>query len=284
MKIVETLSDLRAEISAWRAQQLRIAYAPTMGNLHQGHLSLVQRAQSIADKVVVSVFVNPLQFDDKADLQAYPRTLQQDIQQLSDTHCDLLFTPTAELIYPKGMAVQTKVVVPGVDDRLCGKMRPGHFDGVATVVTKLFNLVQPDVALFGEKDYQQLVMIRRMVDDLNLMIDIVAVPTCREQDGLAMSSRNRYLSAAERAIAPQLHQCLLQLRQALQSGASDWSQVIQAGVQQLQTAGFTPEYLEICRANDLQQAIAGTDSQLRLLAAARLGQARLIDNIACDLA
>ncbi len=284
MKIVETLSDLRAQISAWRAQQLRIAFAPTMGNLHQGHLSLVQRAQSIADKVVVSVFVNPLQFDDKADLQAYPRTLQQDIQQLSDTRCDLLFMPTAELIYPNGMAVQTKVVVPGVDDRLCGKMRPGHFDGVATVVTKLFNLVHPDVALFGEKDYQQLVMIRRMVDDLNLMIDIVAVPTCREQDGLAMSSRNRYLSAAERAIAPQLHQCLLQLGQALQSGASDWSQVIQAGVQQLQTAGFTPEYLEICRANDLQQAIAGTDSQLRLLAAARLGQARLIDNIACDLA
>lgn len=284
MQIVETLSDLRAQISAWRDQQLRIAFVPTMGNLHQGHLSLVQRAQDIADKVVVSIFVNPLQFDDKADLQAYPRTLQQDIHQLSGIHCDLLFTPSAALIYPRGMADQTKVAVPGVDDKLCGKMRPGHFDGVATVVTKLFNLVQADVALFGEKDYQQLLMIRRMVDDLNLMIDIVAVPTCREQDGLAMSSRNRYLSVAERAIAPQLHQCLLDLAQALQAGASDWSQLLQAGLQQLETAGFTPEYLEICRANDLQPAIAGTDSQLRILAAARLGQARLIDNIACDLA
>ncbi|EMR13601.1 pantoate--beta-alanine ligase, partial [Methylophaga lonarensis MPL] len=202
MQIVDSLLGLRAQIRTWRAQQMSIAFVPTMGNLHQGHLSLVQRAQTIADKVVVSIFVNPLQFDDKADLQAYPRTLQQDIQQLSETDCDLLFTPPAELIYPKGMAAQTKVVVPGVDDKLCGKMRPGHFDGVATVVTKLFNLVQADMALFGEKDYQQLLMIRRLVDDLNLPIEIISVPTCREQDGLAMSSRNQYLSESETSHCP----------------------------------------------------------------------------------
>ncbi|EMR12232.1 pantoate--beta-alanine ligase, partial [Methylophaga lonarensis MPL] len=160
----------------------------------------------------------------------------------------------------------------------------GHFDGVATVVTKLFNLVQADMALFGEKDYQQLLMIRRLVDDLNLPIEIISVPTCREQDGLAMSSRNQYLSESERAIAPQLHQCLLQVAQALQSGASNWPLVLQAGLEQLNSAGFTPEYLEICRAEDLQTAVAGTDTHLRILTAARLGQARLIDNIACDLA
>ncbi|MCC5797306.1 MAG: pantoate--beta-alanine ligase [Methylophaga sp.] len=284
MQIVDSLLGLRAQIRTWRAQQMSIAFVPTMGNLHQGHLSLVQRAQTIADKVVVSIFVNPLQFDDKADLQAYPRTLQQDIQQLSETDCDLLFTPPAELIYPKGMAAQTKVVVPGVDDKLCGKMRPGHFDGVATVVTKLFNLVQADMALFGEKDYQQLLLIRQLVEDLNVPIDIVAVPTCREQDGLAMSSRNHYLTEAEREIAPQLYQSLLNVAEQLRSGNTDWPAVQSAAVQQLASRGFKPEYLEICRAADLETAHPGTDTALRILLAARLGKARLIDNIACDLA
>jgi pantoate--beta-alanine ligase len=193
MQIVETLTALRAQLRAWRQTDQTIAFVPTMGNLHQGHLSLVAKAKERADKVVVSIFVNPMQFDDKADLSAYPRTLEQDVEKLTSIDCDLVFTPSVEVMYPFGMEHQTKVAVPNTDDKLCGKNRVGHFDGVATVVTKLLNMVSPDLAVFGEKDYQQLSVIKQLVRDLNIPADILGAPTLRETNGLAMSSRNQFV-------------------------------------------------------------------------------------------
>lgn len=189
MQIVESILSLRGQIKTWRAEHQTIAFVPTMGNLHEGHLSLLKKAQTLADKVVVSIFVNPLQFDDQQDLARYPRTLEADIKKLMQAGCNLLFTPDTDVMYPQGMDFHTFIHVPGMDDKLCGLERPGHFDGVATVVTKLFNMVQPDVAVFGEKDYQQLLLIRKLVNDLNLPVKIVGAATVREQNGLAMSSR-----------------------------------------------------------------------------------------------
>jgi len=283
MQRLETLSALRAQIKAWRKQNLTIAFVPTMGNLHQGHLSLVNRAKELADKVVVSVFVNPLQFDDKADLTAYPRTLDADIQQLTSVDCDVVFTPTVELMYPEGMDCHTHITVPNMDDKLCGLKRPGHFDGVATVVTKLLNMVQADIAVFGEKDYQQLLLIKKMVRDLNIAVDIVGSPTYREENGLAMSSRNQYLTEEQREQAAAIYQILLSIKEKLEQGEYKITDTQQQAIKELQDLGFEPDYVDIRRADDLEIALPD-DHSLRVLVAARLGRARLIDNIACDLA
>jgi len=283
MQSVESVEALRQQIKQWRSEQLSIAFVPTMGNLHQGHLSLVNRAQELADKVVVSVFVNPLQFDDKSDLSAYPRTLITDLEQLESVACDLVFTPTADVIYPNGMEEQSIITVPGMDDKLCGQARPGHFDGVATVVAKLFNMVQADVAVFGEKDYQQLLLIKKMVSDLNIPINIIGGTTHREESGLAMSSRNQYLTKQQRGDAAGLYQSLLVVKEQLEQGEEDFSALEQVAFENLQALGFVPDYVDIRRADNLEQAKIG-DKSLRILAAARLGNARLIDNIACNLA
>lgn len=283
MQNLVTITALRAQIKAWRQQNHTIAFVPTMGNLHQGHLSLVAKAREHADKVLVSIFVNPLQFDDKADLSAYPRTLDADIQQLTTIECDAVFTPTSELMYPEGMKMQTKVFVPGMDDKLCGKARPGHFDGVATVVTKLLNMVQADVAVFGEKDYQQLLLIKKMVRELNLPVEIIAAPTYREKSGLAMSSRNQYLTADQHKHASSLYQTLLDVSKQLSEGERNFALVAKKAMERLKALGFEPDYVDIRRADNLEAA-NDTDISLRILAAARLGNARLIDNIACNLA
>lgn len=277
MDRIEPLENLRARVAGWRAAGERVALVPTMGNLHQGHLTLVREARSRAERVVVSIFVNPLQFGAGEDLDAYPRTLEQDQRRLEETGCDLLFAPTASVVYPRGQAGQTRVEVPGLSDILCGAARPGHFVGVATVVCKLFCMVQPDVALFGEKDFQQLLVIRRMVEDLNLPVEIVGVPTVREPDGLAMSSRNGYLSADERARAPALYRSLMQAGESLRQGSAV-EEVERTAVAALQESGLTPDYVAVRRAEDLGSAIAD-DVNVVILGAAALGRARLIDNL-----
>ena len=284
MQIVESILSLRGQIKTWRVEGETIAFVPTMGNLHDGHISLVKKAQTLADKVVVSIFVNPLQFDDKQDLAKYPRTLQADIKKLMQAGCNLLFTPDNDVMYPQGMDFHSFIHVPGMDDKLCGLERPGHFDGVATVVTKLFNMVQADVAVFGEKDYQQLLLIRKLVSDLNLPVKIVGAPTVREENGLAMSSRNQHLMEAEKQRAATLYASLNQLKQQLETGNQDHNGLLSHVHSQLTAAGFSMDYIDIRRAEDLQLANPAVDKQLRLLAAGRLGNVRLIDNIACNLA
>jgi len=283
MHSVESIDALREKVKQWRQDKLTIAFVPTMGNLHLGHLSLVEKAKQLADKVVVSVFVNPMQFDDKNDLSAYPRTLTADIELLASVNCDLVFIPTSELIYPNGMDNQTVITVPGMDDKLCGQARPGHFDGVATVVTKLFNMVQADIAVFGEKDYQQLLLIKKMVADLNLAVQVVAGETYRENNGLAMSSRNQYLTTQQRDEAAYLYQSLMKMKEKLEQGEEDYAALEKTTFKHLQEAGFYPDYVDIRRADNLAKA-EKDDKSLRILIAARLGAARLIDNIACNLA
>lgn len=283
MQRIETIPAVRAQVKAWRQQAKTIAFVPTMGNLHQGHLSLVNKAKELADVVIVSVFVNPLQFDDKADLNAYPRTLDADIQKLTSVECDVVFTPTVDVMYPHGMATHTSVFVPNMNDKLCGLKRPGHFDGVATVVIKFFNIVQADLAVFGEKDYQQLLLIKNMVSDLNLSIDIVGSPTHRERNGLAMSSRNQRLSDDEYDRAAELYQTLLNAKLKIELGHESFLDIQQHAMSHMQELGFEPDYVDIRRAEDLAPAKRG-DKQLRILLAARLGKTRLIDNIACNLA
>lgn len=283
MQTVDTISTLRAKTKSWRQQGNTIGLVPTMGNLHQGHLSLVKRAHELADKVVVSIFVNPLQFNDKNDLSAYPRTLEKDIQQLTSVECDLLFMPPVEMVYPQGMQAHTAVIVPNIGDALCGLDRPGHFDGVATIVCKLFNVVQADIAVFGEKDYQQLLLIKKMVSDLSLDVEIIGAATCREQDGLAMSSRNHHLTKQQRGRAQGLYQTLLKIKEKLEQGEQNFAKLQQQAVEDLHALGFKPDYFEIRRADNLESAKIA-DKSLRILAAAYLGKTRLIDNIVCDLA
>ena len=280
MKRLVKTSDVRTQVQAWHAAGERVAFVPTMGNLHAGHLSLVAQAATLADHVIVSIFINPLQFDDTADLAAYPRTLAADEAALNTTSCAALFAPSALEIYPAGMAQHTTITVPGADDKLCGAHRSGHFDGVATVVNKLLNIVQPDVAVFGEKDYQQLWVLRKMVADLALPVEIVGGTTHRESDGLAMSSRNQYLTESERAKAPQLQRILQSIAARVRAGESDFEGMTTSAMKQLSAIGFKPEYIDICRADSLVQAVDG-DIDLRVFAAARLGKARLIDNVHC---
>ena len=253
-----------------------------MGNLHQGHMELVRRATQLGDVVVVSVFVNPMQFGPSEDLDAYPRTLNADRELLFAEGVNYLFTPTVEEMYPNGLEQQTFVRVPDLSETLCGSSRPGHFDGVATVVSKLFNMVRPQVAVFGEKDFQQLSIIRKMVEDLCMPVRIVGVPTVRAEDGLALSSRNGFLNAAQRRVAPLLHQTLLDCRDAIACGFDNFLQLESHARMQLLQAGFVPDYFAIRDARTLR-AVSDQTEEVAILAAARLGSTRLIDNVQLNL-
>lgn len=250
-----------------------------MGNLHAGHLELVRQARSRAQRVVVSIFVNPMQFGANEDFDDYPRTLIHDQEKLQQEKIDLLYTPTVHEMYPRSLETSTRIEVPEVSEGLCNDFRPGHFTGVATVVARLFNLIQPDIAIFGEKDYQQLAVIRRMVEDLAWPIDVQGVATVREADGLAMSSRNQYLEHNERVIAPLLYQQISALAVQIRNGNTDFVQLETQAMQQLNKAGFTPEYVCIRHADTLQSLPVGKPAAAVVLAAARLGETRLIDNI-----
>lgn len=282
MNTVKTVRELRAAIARARSEGKRIALVPTMGNLHAGHAALVAKAGQRADFVVASIFVNPLQFGPTEDLDKYPRTLAADQAKLLEAGCHLLFAPGVEEMYPDGMDGQTKVSVPGVSEGLCGGSRPGHFDGVSTVVCKLLNMVQPDMALFGEKDFQQLAVIRKMVRDLNIPVQIFGEPTVRAEDGLALSSRNGYLSAEQRAIAPVIQRTLKQLAEQLRGGSRDFAALLEAGRQQIEGAGLRMDYLDIREALSLRPATV-EDKHLVILAAAFLGTTRLIDNLPLQL-
>ena len=283
MITVHSVRELRAAVAHARAEGRSIGFVPTMGNLHSGHAALVEKAGQRADFVVASVFVNPLQFGPSEDLATYPRTLAADQETLLVAGCHLLFAPSVAEMYPQGMDGQTRVSVPGVSEGLCGASRPGHFEGVATVVSKLFNMVQPDVAVFGQKDFQQLAVIRALVRDLNLPVQIIGEPTVRAADGLALSSRNGYLDDAQRAIAPALYATLQQLAAAIHGGERDFAKLVKTGKSQLKKAGLRPDYLEIREADQLRQACSD-DRQLVILAAAYLGSTRLIDNLAFEVA
>jgi pantoate--beta-alanine ligase len=276
MQIVNTVSELRDAVRAWRSSGQRVALVPTMGNLHAGHLALVNEAQKIADRVVTSIFVNPTQFGVGEDFETYPRTEREDQQKLNAAGADLLFQPAVSEVYTSD--AKTVVSVTGLSEWYCGAFRPGHFDGVATVVCKLFNMVQPDVALFGLKDFQQLTVIRTMVRDLNIPVEIVGVETVREASGLAMSSRNGYLTAEEKTVAAKLYQSLCDARDAVWAGRQSYEEIERRAVLFLQESGFTPDYFNVCRVSDLKKADAD-DVELVLLAAARLSKTRLIDNI-----
>jgi pantoate--beta-alanine ligase len=262
----------------WRHHDEHLALVPTMGNLHEGHLSLVELARQHAERVVVTVFVNPTQFGEAEDYDEYPRTLKRDTQRLKKLDADVLFTPDEDTVYPFGIERATLVSVPGLTRNFCGASRPGHFDGVTTVVARLFALVQPDVAVFGQKDYQQQLVIRHMTVDLSLPIRIITAPTVREPDGLAMSSRNQYLSEAERSVAPQLHAALETIGVELQNGKRDFEAIENEARDTLRAAGFVPDYVAIRRAENLETPDRDCD-EIVVLAAAQLGKARLIDNI-----
>ena len=282
MQTIEQISNLRGEINRWRQQGLNIAFVPTMGNLHQGHIALVEKAKLVADKVVASIFVNPMQFGANEDIGNYPRTMVADQDKLLAAGCDLLFIPTPAIIYPKGLDQQSYVEVPNVSQHYCGESRPGHFRGVTTVVCKLFNLVQPDIACFGLKDYQQVQVIQTMVEDLSLPIEIIAVETVREASGLALSSRNSYLSKEEKHIATALSQNLKWLAKAIQSN-NDFIALAQKAASNINIAGMKTDYIHICHARTLQPANKD-DKELVILAAAHCGKARLIDNLQVKLA
>lgn len=276
LPILRSVAALREQVAEWRRAGLRVAFVPTMGALHDGHLSLVKAGLAEADRVLVSIFVNPTQFGPNEDFAAYPRTEEADVGKLAGAGANAVYAPSVEEMYPQGAS--TTVHVAGVSDGLCGTFRPGHFDGVATVVSKLLNQAQPDVALFGEKDFQQLQVIRRLVRDLDLPVVIRGVATLREADGLAMSSRNAYLSAAERATAPVLHRVLTDAAARLQGGAAA-QPVLKQGIEAILAAGFgSVDYLELRAAEDLAP-LGSLDRPARLIVAARLGRARLIDNI-----
>ncbi|WP_206483283.1 pantoate--beta-alanine ligase [Thalassotalea sp. G2M2-11] len=281
MKTVSQIDELRQIIKAWHQQGLTVAFVPTMGNLHAGHISLVTEAHKHADKVVASIFVNPMQFGANEDIDSYPRTLADDQKKLTEANTDLLFTPTAEIIYPKGLDKQSYVEVPNVSEGYCGESRPGHFRGVATVVCKLFNLVQPDVACFGLKDYQQVQVIQTMVEDLSMPIKIIPVATAREASGLALSSRNGYLTDEEKKIAPALSQNIQWLAEQLKHN-NDFIGLAKKAASFIDNAGLKTDYIHICHASTLQPA-SEDDHELVILAAAHCGKARLIDNLQVTL-
>jgi pantoate--beta-alanine ligase len=278
MDTVTTIAAVRARVRGWHREGLRVAFVPTMGNLHAGHVSLIEAARRRGDRFVASIFVNPMQFGPNEDFAHYPRTPQQDERMLAAAGCSLMFTPEVGEIYPHGAERATRVEVPGLSRILDGEFRPGHFEGVTTVVAKLFHIVEPDVAVFGEKDFQQLTIIRRMVAELCVPVEIVAAPTVRDADGVAMSSRNQYLTAAERALAPRIYATLEQAAVRLRSGEADFASIERAGVQALTQAGFAPEYFAVRQAADLASPTPAARA-LVVLTAARLGKARLIDNV-----
>lgn len=275
---VTTVDELREQLRDWRASGDHIALVPTMGNLHDGHISLIDLAREHAEKVVVSVFVNPTQFSKGEDFETYPRTLDRDERRLKRHGVDLLFTPDVDALYPFGSDTATSVSVPALGDNFCGNSRPGHFDGVTSVVSRLFGLVQPDTAVFGQKDYQQQLIIRRMTRDLGYPVRIVTGETVREDDGLALSSRNQNLSDDEREKAPMLFEAMSDIGRALQAGKRDFGELEDKALQQLKGAGFEPDYVSIRRAEDLSVPDRDCD-ELVVLTAATLGTTRLIDNI-----
>jgi len=283
MKKVTTVAEVRAQVRSWRAAGQRIALVPTMGNLHAGHISLLELAHQRGDRIVVSIFVNPLQFGPGEDFGRYPRTPEDDAQLLTKAGCDLLFAPEVDELYAEGGSQRTLVSVRGLSEILCGAVRPGHFDGVATVVAKLFGVVQPDVAVFGEKDFQQFMVIRLMVRDLAIPVDVVGAPTVRAADGLALSSRNGYLTVEERARAPVIYRALAHTVQALAGGARDFAALEAEGLEALRSAGMQPDYFSVRSAADLSPADARC-REFVVLAAARLGKARLIDNLRAAVA
>ncbi|EBF8611251.1 pantoate--beta-alanine ligase [Salmonella enterica subsp. enterica serovar Nagoya] len=283
MLIIETLPLLRQHIRRLRQEGKRVALVPTMGNLHDGHMKLVDEAKARADVVIVSIFVNPMQFDRPDDLVRYPRTLQEDCEKLNKRKVDYVFAPAVEEIYPQGLEGQTYVDVPGLSTMLEGASRPGHFRGVSTIVSKLFNLIQPDIACFGEKDFQQLALIRKMVADMSYAIEIVGVPIIRAKDGLALSSRNSYLTAEQRKIAPGLHNVMNSIAEKLIAGNRELQEIIAIAEQELNEKGFRADDIQIRDADTLQE-LTETSKRAVILAAAWLGQARLIDNQSVTLA
>ncbi|MET0291848.1 MAG: pantoate--beta-alanine ligase [Steroidobacteraceae bacterium] len=278
MKTVSSIADLRSQLAEWRRNGDRIGFVPTMGNLHAGHMSLLAAARYRAASNVGRVFVNTLHFGPNEDYQTYPRTPDEDAKLLEDARCDLLFLPEVEEIYPHGATQQTLIHVRGLSETLCGEFRPGHFEGVATVVAKLFNIVQPEVAVFGEKDFQQYTIIRRMTQDLCMPVEVVGAATVRTADGLAMSSRNRYLSADERARAPRIHAALREAVERIDAGDADYAAIEAAGVATLTAAGMKPDYFSVRDAQTLGAPTSGS-RDLVVLTAARVGRARLIDNL-----
>ncbi|WP_105495594.1 pantoate--beta-alanine ligase [Escherichia coli] len=283
MLIIETLPLLRQQIRRLRMEGKRVALVPTMGNLHDGHMKLVDEAKARADVVVVSIFVNPMQFDRPEDLARYPRTLQEDCEKLNKRKVDLVFAPSVKEIYPNGTETHTYVDVPGLSTMLEGASRPGHFRGVSTIVSKLFNLVQPDIACFGEKDFQQLALIRKMVADMGFDIEIIGVPIMRAKDGLALSSRNGYLTAEQRKIAPGLYKVLSSIADKLQAGERDLDEIIAIAGQELNEKGFRSEDIQIRDADTLLE-VSENSKRAVILVAAWLGDARLIDNKLVELA
>jgi pantoate--beta-alanine ligase len=280
MQTFTRIAELRETVTRWRLARESIAFVPTMGNLHMGHASLMSAAHLHGRRVISSIFVNPMQFGPSEDFSAYPRTPDDDANLLREYGVDALFQPTVDEMYPSGSVGSTVIDVPGLTDILCGAYRPGHFQGVATVVVKLLCLVQPDVAIFGEKDYQQLTVIRRVVDDLNLPVEIVGAPTVRADDGLALSSRNRYLSAVDRATAPAIYRALDKARRRVEAGDTDFAGMQAEGLAAMAAAGIKPDYFEVRTADRLAVPTAN-DVNIVVLAAGRLGKARLIDNLQC---
>lgn len=281
MRIVHTVAELRAEVAAWRAAGERVAFVPTMGNLHAGHYSLVTLARERARRVLASVFVNPTQFGPSEDYSRYPRTLEADAAGLAAHGCDLLYAPAVEEMYPFGVEAAVRMHVPRLGDTLCGAFRPGHFDGVATVVTRLLSMAQADCAIFGQKDYQQVLVIRHLARDLALPGEIIVGPTVREANGLAMSSRNQYLSAAERERAGAIHASLQAMREGVRAGVG-FAALEAEAIARLEAAGLRPEYAAVRDAADLSVPGANRRHGLVALVAARLGTARLIDNLLID--
>ena len=277
MITTQEITKIREQVRAWHAKGETVAFVPTMGNLHLGHITLVKEAVKRADHVVASIFVNPMQFGQNEDLDAYPRTLAADQLALTDAGAELLFTPTPKIIYPKGMEQQTYVEVPKIGDELCGASRPGHFRGVATIVCKLFNIVQPDVALFGKKDFQQLLVIKTMVEDLSMPIEIIGVETIREESGLAMSSRNGYLNQSQKVRAATLKQVMNTMSEEIQSGQAIVDVIAKAQAKLIE-AGFKPDYLEVRSSTDLSP-VRAEQQALVIVAAAYMGTTRLIDNL-----
>ncbi|PTO63689.1 pantoate--beta-alanine ligase [Vibrio splendidus] len=282
MQTFAEIAALREQIKQFKRDGRTVAFVPTMGNLHEGHLTLVKKARELADIVVVSIFVNPMQFDRTDDLNNYPRTLEADLSKLTAEGVELVFTPTPEVMYPDGLDKQTFVEVPGISHMLEGASRPGHFRGVSTIVAKLFNIVQPNFACFGEKDFQQLAVIRQMTTDLALDIEVVGVATVREIDGLAMSSRNSNLTIDERQRAPVLARTMRWISSAIRGGRDDYASVIEDATDQLRAADLQPDEIFICDAKTLQ-AITSETTQAVILMSAFLGKTRLIDNQVLDL-
>lgn len=282
MRTTGNKGQLQARLSEACNKGRKIAFVPTMGNLHEGHIQLVRRAREKADVVVVSIYVNPLQFGVGEDLDDYPRTLAADKEKLFGEGAHLLYTPATADIYPEGLQRHTQVEVPDLSETLCGSSRPGHFNGVTTIVAKLFNIVRPDMALFGEKDFQQLSIVRKMVSDLCMPVEVIGVPTVRDIDGLALSSRNSFLSPAQRRIAPLLHETLASCREAIACGFDNFLQLESHARMKLLQAGFTPDYFAIRDAHTLRSVTEDTE-EIAILAAARLGRTRLIDNVRLSL-